>query len=239
MNNANSQNQYPKLFWDTANLAELEKGLKLGIMSGITTNPPIIANEPMTTQDPKDAYLAHFKKMIELCRRYNQEIPISIMVLETEPQKMLEQAKEFVAELNYSNLNIKIPIGWQEVGVIRELEKNNIKVNVTVGMNEAQAILAANTNPTYFSIFCCHIKELGGDPFTVISNSRKLLAGTKTEIIVGSIRTGKDVVDSFLAGVHIVTAPPAIFEQMAGHLETTRTVNQFLEKFAQQWGNRK
>ena len=102
-------------------------------------------------------------------------------------------------------------------------------------MNEAQVALAASANPTYFSIFCGHIKELGGDPFAVISNSRKLLEGNKTEIIVGSIKTAKDVVDCFSAGAHIVTAPPDIFEKMAGHLETTRTVNQFIAQFAR-WG---
>src|SRR3989338_5779965 len=122
MSNINSQNQcYPKLFWDTANLAELEEGLKLGIMSGITTNPVIIAQEPMPTKNPKIDYVNHVKKIIELCKRYNQEVPISIMVTETDPQKMLEQAKDFARQLAYDNLNIKIPIGWQEIGVIKEL----------------------------------------------------------------------------------------------------------------------
>lgn len=236
MNNANFQKQPLKLFWDTANLKELEDGLKMGIMSGITTNPVIMAKEPMVTRDPKIDYINHARKIIELLKKYKQEVPISLMVTETDPQKMLEQAKKFASELNYSNLNIKIPIGWREMGVIKELEDSGIKVNVTVGMNEAQVALAASANPSYFSIFCCHIKDLGGDPFAVISNSRKLLEGTKTEIIVGSIRNGKDVVDCFSAGAHIVTAPPVIFEQMAKHPETTNTSKLFLDLYAK-WGN--
>ncbi|OGZ20018.1 MAG: hypothetical protein A2654_02270 [Candidatus Nealsonbacteria bacterium RIFCSPHIGHO2_01_FULL_43_31] len=236
MSDTNFQKQPLKLFWDTANLKELENGFKMGIMSGITTNPVIIAKEPMTTRDPNIDYISHAKKIVELCRKYKKEIPISFMVTETEPQKMLEQAKGFASELNYSNLNIKIPIGWQEMGVIKELEDSGIKVNVTVGMNEAQVALAASANPTYFSIFCCHIKDLGGDPFAVISNSKKLLEGTKTEIIVGSIRNGKDVVDCFSAGADIVTAPPVIFEQMAKHPETANTWKLFLDLYAK-WGN--
>lgn len=225
-----------KLFWDTANLKELENGFKMGIMSGITTNPVIIAKEPMITRDPKVDYVAHAKKIVELCKKHGKELPISLMVTETDPQKMLEQAKQFAAELNYSNLNIKIPIGWQEMGVIKELEDSGIKVNVTVGINEAQVALAASANPTYFSIFCCHIKDLGGDPFAVISNAKKLLEGTKTEIIVGSIRSGRDVVDCFLAGADIVTAPPVIFEQMAKHATTADTWKLFLDLYCK-WGN--
>ena len=204
-------------------------------MSGVTTNPVIIAQEPMPTKDPGVDYINHVKQIVELCRRYNQEVPISVMVTETEPQKIFEQAQNFANQISYGNLNIKIPIGWQEVGIVKKLEDSGIKVNVTVGMNEAQVVLAASANPTYFSIFCGHIKELGGDPFAVISNSRKLLEGAKTEIIVGSIKTAKDVVECFSAGAHIVTAPPDIFERMASHLETTRTVNLFLDLFSR-WG---
>lgn len=236
----NFQNQCcPKLFWDTANLEELEAGLKLGIMSGITTNPVIIAQEPMPTLNPRVDYMEHVKKIADLCRKYNQEVPISIMVTETDPEKIFEQAKDFVRQINYSNLNIKIPIGWQEAGVIKKLEDGGIKVNVTVGINEAQVAIAASCNPTYFSIFCGHIKELGGDPFAVIRNSHKLLEGNKTEIIVGSIKTTKDVVDCFSAGAHIVTAPPDIFKRMAGHLETTRTTNFFLDLYGKWHENNK
>ena len=91
-----------KLFLDTANLEEIEKGLKQGILSGITTNPSLIAKEP------KADFLAHIKKIIELCQKYQQEIPLSIEVFQTEPEKMIQQAKDFVSALGYSNLYIKM-----------------------------------------------------------------------------------------------------------------------------------
>ena len=214
-----------KLFLDTANLEEIEQGLRLGVLSGITTNPALIAKEP------KSDFLAHIKKIIELCKKYEQEIPLSIEVFKTEPEEMIKQAKEFISELDYKNLNIKIPIGWQELGVIKELSKNNIKVNCTCGFDEAQAILAANAGAKYFSFFCGRMKDIGVDPFSVIKNTRQLLEGTDTEIIIGSIRHMKDVVDSFLAGAHIVTAPLDILQKMAIHPKTTESVNQFLSDF--------
>lgn len=220
MDNLIPDNKGLKLFLDTANLEEIEKCLKQRFISGITTNPDIIAKVP--TQNPAHDYTAHVQKIADLCKKYNQEIPISIMVTETDPEKMLQQAKEFAAKINYSNLNIKIPIGWEELRVIRELEKNNIKVNCTCGMNEAQAILAANAGASYFSIFSCHIKDMGIDSFKVIENSRKLLEGTKTEIIVGGVRPKnmKDLIDAFLAGAHIVTVPLDILERLAGYPRT-------------------
>jgi len=214
-----------KLFLDTANLKEIEDFLKLGIVSGITTNPSIIAKEP------KSDYLAHVKKIVDLCKQHKQEIPLSIEVFQTDPEKMITQAKEFVKELNYSNLNIKIPIGWAELGVIGELKKCGIKVNCTCGMKESQAVLAASTGANYFSLFCGRIKDMGVDPFPVIRNVRNILEGTNTELIIGSIRQEKDVVDSFLAGADIVTVPTGFFEKMATHLKTTETINQFINDF--------
>lgn len=214
-----------KLFLDTANLEEIEKILKLGILSGITTNPTIIAKEP------KSDYLIHVKKIVELCQKYSQEVPLSIEVFQTDPGKMVAQAKEFVAKLNYSNLNIKIPIGWAELGVIKELNKNNIKVNCTCGMKETQAILAASVGARYFSLFCGRIRDMGVDPFPVIRNTRQLFEGTDTKLIIGSIRQEKDISDSFLAGAHIVTVPFNFLEKMAIHPKTTESVNQFINDF--------
>lgn len=218
-----------KLFLDTANLNEIEKTLKLGIISGITTNPGLVAKEPKTD------YVAHMKKIVELCQKYGQEVPLSMMVVEKDPEKMLAQAKEFAAALSYSNLNIKIPVGLDTLWVVRELEKNNIKVNYTCGMNEAQTILGGLAGATYFSIFHGHIKDLGSDPNEVIKNSKQLLLGTKTEIIAGGVRHMKDAVDAFLAGAHIVTVPYEILEKMAIHPKTLENINRFIDKF-NQWG---
>lgn len=216
-----------KLFLDTANLEEIEKGLKQGILSGITTNPSLIAKEP------KADFLAHVKKIVELCKKYQQEIPLSIEVFQTEPEKIIQQAKDFVAVLDYSNINIKIPIGWQELQVIKELSKAGIRVNCTCGFNEAQAVLAANAGARYFSFFYGRMKDIGVNPATVIENACRLLEGSRTEIIIGSIRQTHDVVDSFLAGAHIVTAPLNILEKMALHPKTKESVDGFLKDFSQ------
>lgn len=224
------KNKNMKIFLDTANLDEIEKGLRQGILSGITTNPALIAKEP------KSDFLAHISKIIDLCRKYNQEIPLSIEVFRTDPDEMISQAKEFVSHLNYSNLNIKIPMGWPELRVIRELSRDNVNVNCTCGFSEAQAVLAANAGARYFSFFCGRMKDIDVDPFQVIENTRQLLEGSQTEIIIGSIRHMKDIVDSFAAGAHIVTAPLEIIEKMAIHPKTTESVNQFLAEFSQ-WIN--
>lgn len=217
-----------KIFLDTCNLAEIEKYLKLGVISGITTNPGLIAKEP------KADYLEHMKKIVELCQKY--ETPsLSVMVTEREPSGMLCQAKQFASQLNYSNLAIKIPIGWEEVNIMKDLEKNNIKVNCTCVMTSGQTLIGAQAKPHYLSIFYNQIKDVGGDPARVIKESSQILQGTGVEIIVGSIRHFNEITESFLAGADIVTAPPDVLVKMAFHPKTKEELDKFHDKFIH-WG---
>ena len=94
-------------------------------------------------------------------------------------------------------------------------------------------MLAANTGATYVSLFMGRIKDINADPLLVIANTRKLLdcANAKAEIIVGSIRHERDIIDAQLAGAHIVTAGGQFFPKMTSHPQTTKSVEGFLADF--------
>ncbi|HUP34308.1 MAG TPA: transaldolase family protein, partial [Candidatus Limnocylindria bacterium] len=105
-----------KIFVDSANLVEIEEALERGFPAGITTNPSILAKEP------KADFREHIKKIIELVQRYGYDVPLSVEVFSTRPEEMVAQAQDFVRDFgHYPNLNVKIPVGWDELAVIREL----------------------------------------------------------------------------------------------------------------------
>jgi len=216
-----------KLFLDSANLVELESGLKSGLLSGITTNPSILSKEP------KADLIAHMQQMIALCRQYQQPLPLSVEVFTDDPCEMLSQAHKWVEKIDYEHLVIKIPIGWGELEVIHQLAKENIPVNCTCLFNEAQCALAANAGARYLSIFMGRLKDIGTDPLPVISNVRRLLdqSAAKAEIIVGSIRHPRDITDAQTAGGHIVTASLKFFQTMSHHPQTIKSVQGFLDDF--------
>jgi transaldolase len=219
-----------KLFIDSANLKEIEDCLKKGVIQGITTNPSILSKEPKTD------FIEHIKKITGLCAKYNQLIPLSVEVLKETPSEMLEEAEEFVKKINYENINIKIPLlGWEELEVIRELAKKNIKVNCTCLFSESQCLLAAYAGAKYVSLFRGRMKDIGIDANQVIRNTRYLLNEAKldSEIIIGSIRGPSEITDSFLCGAHIVTSGPEHIKKMAFHQKSIDSANQFLNDFKQ------
>lgn len=217
-----------KIFLDSANLMEIEECLERGLITGITTNPSLMSKEP------KGNFVEHVKEIVSLCRKHQQIIPLSVEVFTKKPEQMFSQALDLVEKVSYENINIKVPIGWDELEVVYKLAKSDIKVNCTCLFTEGQCILAANSGATYVSIFMGRIKDIGADPTPVISNTRKVFEKAKidTEIIVGSIRHGMDIVSSQLAGSHIVTAGIKIFREMTKHPQTTASVDGFLQDFS-------
>lgn len=225
--NKNMTNKKLKLFLDSTNPEEVEKALQKDILSGISTNPCTIVSE----------YFDNVKKIAELCKKHNQEIPISVMLTENDPEKISQQAKNLTSLIGYKNLIVRIPAGWEESRLAKELTEADIDVEYTLGMNEAHAILAANTGAKYFFIHASNIKDMGVDPFKMVQNSRQLLNGFNTQIIVGGIRpkSMRDVTDAFLAGADAVSAPLDVLEKMASHPKTTENIIRFANAF-HQWG---
>jgi len=221
-----------KLFLDTANLKDIDIALSKGFIQGITTNPSLMSKEP------KGNYIEHMKKIVNLIQRDDRRINLSVEVFATTKDEMIKQAEDIVSALNYKDLSIKIPIGWEELEVIHTLSQKNISINCTCIFSEAQCMLATNAGARYISIFGNRVKDLRGSFVTPTKNIREWLdlnrwyrSDTDTEIIVGSIRSALDIVEAQLAGAHIVTAGLQHYKAASEHAGTTESVNAFLDDF--------
>jgi transaldolase len=220
-----------KLFVDTANLDELETCLKRGFPCGVTTNPSILSKEQRCD------FRVHINKMIDLLLKYDCSIPLSVEVFTADPKEMLGQAEEFLSHFgHYPHLNIKVPVGWDELEVIASLHKRGIRVNCTCCMSYNQAIMAARAGADYVSLFWGRIRDIGYDAGSIVRQVHHTLRewGSESEIIVGSIRHIADINEAMQAGADILTVPPKFFPQMCGHPKTDEAVKQFVTEF-QKW----
>jgi transaldolase len=217
-----------KLFVDTANLSELEQCLQRGFPCGVTTNPAILSKEER--RDFRD----HINDMIALLNKYDARIPLSVEVFTTEPAEMLVQAEEFLSHFgHYPHINIKVPVGWNELAVIAELKRRGIEVNCTCCMSYNQAVMAARAGAKYVSLFWGRIRDLGYDASSIVRQVSETFRswGSKSEIIVGSIRHIADINEALQAGADILTVPPKFFPQMCAHPKTDEAVQQFVAEF--------
>lgn len=212
-----------EIFIDSANTAEIEKWLKMGVIDGVTTNPSIMLNDGVYNIE---------KGAKDIAALVNPR-PVSVEVTTNDLNEMMTQARKFASWA--SNIIIKIPQITQDgvpcYGVIKQLESEGIKVNATIAMSLGQVILAAKAGATYISIFAGRVSDEGGNAPEVIKNAVNWLERWKykSKIIVGSIREVINIQDAALAGAHIITIPPQFLAKMADHKYTRETVRQFVD----------
>ncbi|MFW2365190.1 MAG: fructose-6-phosphate aldolase [Desulforhopalus sp.] len=206
-----------KFFIDTANIDEIKKGVEMGMVDGVTTNPSLVAKE----SKPFEEIVA------EICQIVDG--PVSAEVVSLEAEGMLSEAKE-LAKIS-DNIVIKIPMIVEGLKAVKQLTAEGIKTNVTLVFSAAQALLAAKAGATFVSPFVGRLDDIGnpgmdliGDIVTIYDNY-----GYQSEIIVASVRSPQHVMDAALIGADIATIPLKVINQLAKHPLTDIGMQQFLD----------
>lgn len=206
-----------KIFIDTANVDEIREAESWGILSGVTTNPSLIAKEG--------------RDFTEVVREITSIVdgPISAEVISLEHEGMIREARE-LARI-HKNIVIKIPMTIEGLKAVSVLSKENIKTNVTLIFSSAQALLAAKAGATYVSPFVGRLDDTGMDGMNLIEEIVRIFDNyaIDTEIIAASIRHPIHVIQAALAGADIATIPYKVLVQLTKHPQTDIGIEKFLK----------
>lgn len=203
-----------KLFIDTAITEEIREAASYGIISGVTTNPSLLAKSGRKLEDVIE----------EITTLVNG--PISAEVTEADADTMYNQAKQIVKEINDENITIKLPMTIDGIKVCKKLSSEGIKTNVTLIFSVPQAILAMEAGATFISPFMGRMDDrydshdAGYNLIEEIDEVRRIY-GYKSKIIAASIRNVEHVKEAALAGADIATIPFKVIKQMYEHPLTT------------------
>ena len=206
-----------RIFLDTANIEQIREADKLGIISGVTTNPSLVSQEGQAD------YQAAIKEICSIIPG-----PISAEVLGEEVESMIEQARDISTWA--PNIVIKIPATITGLEATSILAKDNIKVNFTLCFSLNQALLGALAGATYVSLFVGRLDDTGHDGMQVVRDIVEVFNHYKlsTQVIAASIRHPQHCVAAAKAGAHIATVPYSVLMQMIRHPLTDIGVTRFL-----------
>ncbi|APU60176.1 fructose-6-phosphate aldolase [Clostridium botulinum] len=216
-----------KIFIDTANVEEIRKASELGVLSGVTTNPSLIAKEGRDLKEVVE----------EICSIVDG--PISAEVISLEYEKMIEEGRE-LSKL-HKNIVIKIPMCEEGLKAVSVLSKEGIKTNVTLIFSSMQALLAARAGATYVSPFLGRLDDIGNPGIEVVKQIADIfkIHEIKTEIIAASVRTPMHVLEAAMAGSHIATIPYKVIIQMSKHALTDIGIEKFMKDYEKAFGESK
>ncbi|MDA1568426.1 fructose-6-phosphate aldolase [Bacillus cereus] len=215
-----------KFFIDTANLEDIKKAYKLGVLAGVTTNPSLVAKEGVKFED----------RIAEICQAVPKVESVSAEVTPdaVTAEEMIAQAEELI-KINGGdkNVTIKLPMTLAGLEACRYLTEKGVKTNVTLIFTVNQALLAARAGATYVSPFLGRLDDISEDGVLLVAKIAELfdVHQLDTQIIAASVRHPDHVTRVAMVGAHIATIPYKVIEQLAMHPLT----DQGIEKFAADW----
>lgn len=209
-----------KIFADTAVVELIEEVSKWGIVSGVTTNPTLIARSGITL-------IEAIEKIVTLV-----DGPISAEVAEGKAEDMIEEAKVYANM--HKNIVVKIPMTLEGIKAVKQLTMLGIKTNVTLVFSTSQALMAATAGATYVSPFMGRLDDLTKTDdagFKVVKDVKDMLKnyGFKTQVIAASIRHVNHVDQAMKAGADIATIPYKVLKDMVKHELTDKGLAKFRE----------
>jgi len=239
-----------EIFIDTADLAEIERWLKTGCISGCTTNQKIFLEKAKGCNFEEQA-----KKILQLV----YPMPVSLEG-PNNYQGILDAAKQYTSwksqllKMEFDNVIIKVPMLGNGEGLkaVKVLKEKKIKTNVTACMTLNQTFLAASAGATYVSLFYNRMidwaysqldkawKKKMPKKESTLQRAKEYALATidrtmdllddefcETRLIIGSIRSPKDIEDILTVAPDIITIPTGILDQMPTHSATDAALKDF------------
>jgi len=200
-----------QIYCDIADIKTIKHFSSKKIVKGFTTNPSL-----MRKAGAKD-YEMYSKNILKVCKNK----PISFEVFADDYKSILNQALKIKSW--GKNIYVKIPIinskGFFMGKIIKELNKKNIKINITAVYSSYQTSkilkLINKKSKVIISIFAGRAGDVGKDPIPEIKKSISISKKFKNvKILWASVREPYNYTQANQLGCHIITVPPSIISKI-------------------------
>lgn len=194
-------------------LNEARRAKDLSWVYGVTTNPTLMAKAGIAPEVVLKQLAA-----LEFHQVYYQLVTSNLENMIVEARK----AHEFV----HHGLILKIAPtenGFRFVTIYGK----EFPCCVTAIFDPAQALVAREAGARYIAVYVNRATKQVGDGIALVKDLANVLAGSQTEILAASLKSTKEAVDAFVAGVQHITVPFDLLMSLSTHPLSIQTVEQF------------
>ena len=207
-----------RLFLDTAELDEIQQGVRWGVVSGVTTNPTLIAR---AGQD-------HQTQVQKICGLVGD---VSAECVSDKTADLLVEGRRIAGW--HPNVIVKVPLTQDGLAAGKILAGEGIRINVTLCFSVNQALLAAAIGAYIISPFVGRLDDINEDGIALVREivSAYRQQDVKTKVLAASLRSPVHVSQSAQAGADISTLPFKVLEAMFHHPLTDAGLARFAEDY--------
>ncbi len=216
---------------DTANLKDIARCVDLYPITGVTTNPSIIAKENRPLAD----ILRDIKKII------GDDIMLHAQVMGKDADTMVKEAYS-LQEVVGSNFVVKIPATAEGIKAMKIIsKKGDLRITATAILSPQQALMAAVAGAEFLAPYVNRLDNICADGVKVVADIVNLLSkhGLKAKVLAASFKNVQQVHDVSMTGAQSATIAPDVFEQLIQHPLTDSGVAQFVRDWEGVYGKDK
>lgn len=216
-----------RIFLDSGDPSETREVLSLlGFLDGQTTNPSLIAKNPVTAgkKFTQTELLKFYRAVVEEISLLIPEGSVSIEVYAdalTTADEMLKQGREFFKWI--PNAHIKYPTTKEGLRAAETSVEENMRVNMTLVFSQEQAAAVyaatkgAKKGQVFVSPFAGRLDDIGERGMDLIGNIIKMYkAGDgHVEVLTASVRSVSHIREAILLDSDILTAPLKVLKDWA------------------------
>lgn len=210
------------LFLDSALAADAREAAALQVVTGITTNPTLVA-QILKADTP-------FKTRDDLITGLCGEFPGTVMVqLTAETPEEREAEGWALLKLRPGRIGLKIPSTPDNFPLARRFAAEGHVVGMTAIFSPGQAYLACEAGVKYIFPYVNRSTRLLGDGVALVRRMRAVIDALQSpvQILAASVKTPEEAVDTLLAGAHGLTLPLGVMRALGHHPLSEQTIAEF------------
>ena len=211
-----------QLWLDTIDLNLIKDACELDILSGVTTNPSILAGSNISPEET-------IRKLIDI-----QSGGVAVQTTETEFLSIIKQARR-IAKIS-ERIIIKIPAINDGFRAISFLEKEGINTLATTIFETRQIVLAGMLGAMYAAPYINRIECATGNAFDMLSDAQNIISKNqyKTKIMAAAIHTSDQFIRCAKIGAGAITIPANLYKEL---FASNSDIDSSLEKFHFAWSS--
>ena len=193
-----------EIILDTANLEDIRRYNDIYDITGITSNPTILAKEK-----------AEFFPLLLEIRSIIGEKQLHVQVTGSTCEEMLKEAEALTGRLG-KDTYIKVPANEEGIKTMKVLKSRGNRVTATAIYMPQQAMLAASVGADYVAPYFNRMNNINVDSKKAIGDMAWLFEHNQiqTKIVAASFKNTQQVMDALMAGAQAVTGSPELYTQM-------------------------
>lgn len=219
-----------EFLFDTANIGEIKRYIRIYPITGVTGNPTIIKKEG------KIDFFNHFREIRSLI---GEGRSLHIQLTAPDEETMLREADTVLSKVD-EKVFIKIPANEVGLKVMGTLKKEGVGVTATAVYSKIQGYLALEAGADFIAPYYNRMENLDIDSAGTIASLAEQITknGYKTRILAASFKNIAQVNAAIAAGAHAVTLLPNLLHEAMGLAAVGKAVEDFHDDWVSVFGEK-